>query len=290
MIQLLDIFPDRGTYAPGELVEIHLSVLADQPAVVPFLIEVYHLDEKVQTLSRQAALEAGQQTIEFLVTVPPESVRGYRVEASWGDPDGGEMRAFTAFDVLDDWTQFPRYGFLTDFEVSSDSTDEKVRTLLTYHINGVQFYDWQYRHDQLMPPAREYIDPLGREMSLAVIEDLISACHRAGVKAMPYLAVYAASLEFADQHPAWCLYDQEQAPITFEGFLGIMDPAPKSPWVEHLVGECRNVLAQTAFDGLHVDQYGEPKAGQNYHDEEVDIPAAFHQFASRLTMIFRRLR
>lgn len=281
-MQLLDIYPDRGTYTPGETVTIHLSVSCNKAAVMPFLIEVYHLNEMVQSFSQEVALEASEQNVTFSIAVPPESKRGYRVEISWQELDGKKMKTFTAFDVLDNWIQYPRYGFLTDFEEGPLPSDNKVRTLLKYHINGVQFYDWQYRHDQLMPPAQEFIDPLGRKMSLKVIEGLISACHRAGIKAMPYLAVYAASLEFAEQHPAWRLYDEAKAPITFEGFLGIMDPTPGSPWIEHLVQQCQTVLEETNFDGLHVDQYGDPKTGWDVNGEPVNIPDAFHRVISRL--------
>lgn len=281
-MKLIDIYPDKGTYIPGETVKINLSVSINKAAIVPFLIEVYHLDEKVQTFSQETVFKEGEQNVAFSIAVPSKSHCGYRVKVSWQEAMGEKMKAFTAFDVMDNWTQYPRYGFLTDFEEGQHSSNDKVRTLLKYHINGVQFYDWQYRHDQLMPPAQKFIDPLGRKISLRVIESLILDCHRVGIKAMPYLAVYAASLEFADRHPAWRLYDNDNAPITFEGFLGIMDPTPGSPWIEHLVQQCQTVLEETNFDGLHVDQYGDPKTGRNINGEMVDIPDAFHQFLSRL--------
>jgi dextranase len=281
-MKVIEIYPDKGTYIPEEEVKVFLSIETDQLQVVPFLIEVYHLNEKVQSFHQEVALKAGKQNVLFPIMVPSKAQRGYRVEVSWQDSEGESAHAYTAFDVLDDWTQYPRYGFLTDFHGGAPNSGDRIRTLLKYHINGVQFYDWQYRHDQLMPPAKEFIDPLGRKMSLEVIEGLISACHQAGIKAMPYLAVYAASLEFTERHPAWRLYDEAKTPITFEGFLGIMDPTPGSPWIEHLVQQCQTVLEETNFDGLHVDQYGDPKTGRNINGEIVDIPDAFHQFVFRL--------
>ena len=100
--------------------------------------------------------------------------------------------------------------------------------------------------------------------------------------AMPYLAVYAASVKFWQAHPEWALYDADGRPITFADFLGLMDPTPGSPWIAHLRGECREVLAQLPFDGLHVDQYGDPKAGFNAVGDPVDIPAAFATFIQTL--------
>ena len=43
-------------------------------------------------------------------------MRGYGVDVRLLDSDGAPVAsASTAFDVLDHWTQAPRYGFLTDF-------------------------------------------------------------------------------------------------------------------------------------------------------------------------------
>jgi dextranase len=100
--------------------------------------------------------------------------------------------------------------------------------------------------------------------------------------AMPYLAVYAASLEFWGDHPEWALYDAENQPITFHDFLGLMDPSQEGGWIEHLLTECRSVLEKLPFDGLHVDQYGDPKEGFNAKGEGVDIPEAFAAFIRTL--------
>ena len=40
------------------------------------------------------------------------------------------------------------------------------------HLNAVQFYDWMYRHARLLPPTDDFVDPLGRELSLATVRRL----------------------------------------------------------------------------------------------------------------------
>ena len=67
-----------------------------------------------------------------------------------------------------------------------------------------------------------------------------------------------------------------------EGFLGLMDPSPESSWIDHLLMECQKVLEELPFDGLHVDQYGEPKKGFKKNGDPVDIPAAFRHFIKEL--------
>jgi dextranase len=111
---------------------------------------------------------------------------------------------------------------------------------------------------------------------LDTIRDFIRAAHEHGMAAMPYLAVYAASLDFWENHPGWRLLDEAGEPLRFEDFLGIMDPSPGSPWVEHLLGECERALDALEFDGLHIDQYGEPRVGFSVEGEAVDLPSAFH--------------
>src|SRR4030095_13714023 len=107
------------------------------------------------------------------------------------------------------------YGFLADFSASRLDPDMVLKKLTRFHVNGLQFYDWQYRHDQLLSRTETYIDPLGREMSLASVRALVHAAHRHGMAAMPYLAIYAASAEFWRSHPDWALYDQVESPIAF---------------------------------------------------------------------------
>jgi len=96
------------------------------------------------------------------------------------------------------------------------------------------------------------------------------------------MAVYAASLDFWKEHPEWAMYDMDGKPLYFEDFLGIMDPSPKSPWIEHIKGECDNVLNRLPFDGIHIDQYGDPKEGTNASGEILDIPASFKEFIDDL--------
>ena len=98
---------------------------------------------------------------------------------------------------------------------------------------------------------------------------------------MPYLAIYAASAAFWKSHPEWALYDQDQAPIPFgDDFLGIMNPVAGGEWGLHLLAECQNVLEKLPFDGLHIDQYGDPKTAFDRQGQAVDLPKAFADFIS----------
>jgi dextranase len=107
----------------------------------------------------------------------------------------------------------------------------------------------------------------------------VDVAHQFGMVAMPYLAIYAASADFWRAHLDWALYDEAENPIPFgENFLGLMDPSAGSPWSGHLLAEGARVLESIPFDGLHIDQYGEPKGAWDVHHHSVDLPRAFVNF------------
>jgi dextranase len=244
------IAPTRAFYRPGEPVII--------PVGVPFQAEIWHLGDRVAVLDG---------TGDLYWQPPQQPRRGYRVRI-----ETEVATHWTAFDVLERWTDAPRYGYLFDFK--PDRTDCELDWLLAHHVNGIQFYDWQYRHDTLLPPTDEFTDSLGRPLSLRTVRRLIDAAHTRGMAAMPYTAIYAASPTFAAQLPDWGLYDENGTLLDFaEGFLKLMNPG--SPWRDHFVRECAAVLAALPFDGIHVDQYGEPRSGFDASGSPVDLPASF---------------
>jgi dextranase len=144
--------------------------------------------------------------------------------------------------------------------------------LVRYHINGLQFYDWMYRHEQFLTEQEPYLDPLGRLLSRATVEAMIDAAHRRNIAAMPYTAIYAASVPFYKDHPDWALYQAGGQPYRLgEDFLIYMDPRPASPWTQHLLAQFKTILQQTPFDGIHLDQYGDPKQANDVRGNTFDL-------------------
>jgi len=275
----LDFFPTQGCYAPGETVKLLVEINAIAAGSALLRLEIFHLDEPPIAFSYSRELTAGHQILQFDWD-PPLTTAGYaaRVEIR-NEGEDISSKASTAFDVLLSWADYPRYGFLTDFSDQRPDPDTTMLELGCYHINGLQFYDWQFRHDILLAPTDEYLDPLGRALSLTTVKSLINSAHQHGMAAMPYLAVYAASVEFWQSHTDWALFDENGQPIPFgEDFLGLMDPSPGSPWSRHILREAKRLLRKIPFDGLHIDQYGDPKQAWDFRHEPVDLPSAFVQF------------
>jgi len=278
-MRILDFYPSQGSFTPGGTITFLIELEASDSQDITFQIFIRHLAEQIIVIEEQLLLTPGEHTVQMQWT-PPIKPAGYsaRLEIH-SATDSPILYATTAFDVLSKWTDFPRYGFLTDFSASRADPETVLKKLTRFHINGLQFYDWQYRHDQLLAPTEEYVDPLGREMSLGSVRKLVDIAHQHGMASMPYLAIYAASADFWRAHPDWALYDEAGKPIAFgENFLGLMNPTAGSPWSEHLLAEGAHALQGIPFDGLHIDQYGDPKLAWDSKHNLVDLPKAFVDF------------
>jgi len=278
-MRIIEFYPSQGSFSPGQPITFLIELENSNQQDLTLRIFIQHLDERPVVVEQTFQAASSTRTLRINWT-PPVSPAGYfaRLEILT-TKDCPVLQATTAFDVLSTWMDFPRYGFLTDFSPSRPDPETVLKKLTRFHLNGLQFYDWQYRHDQLLAPTEEYMDPLGRDMSLGSVRDLVDVAHKHGMAAMPYLAIYAASADFWRAHPDWALYDETGSPIAFgENFLGLMDPSSGSFWSRHLLAECARTLTKIPFDGLHIDQYGDPKQAWDSHQNVVDLPRAFVDF------------
>ena len=273
-MHILDFYPSQGSFLPGEPVTFLIEIESLIPEQISLKIFIQHLAEQPVILEHQCQIGCGSQTIQIDWN-PPETPAGYSARLLIDS----HLEASTAFDVLSSWIDFPRYGFLSDFGPLRADPEIALKKLIRFHINGLQFYDWQYRHDQLLAATEEYTDPLGRALSLVTVRKLVDTAHQYGMAAMPYLAIYAASADFWHAHPDWALYDEAAKPIAFgENFLGLMDPSAGRSWSQHLLAEGIRALQDIPFDGLHIDQYGDPKIAWDARHNLVDLPRAFVEF------------
>jgi dextranase len=278
------VTPTEAFFQPGEAATFTVSASGGERVAVT----ITHLAEPVETFS--VDLSGGHADLSW--TPPARAPRGYGLTAQLLTGDGTVLAtAATAFDVLDDWLQAPRYGFLSQFEAERNNIETTMNENARYHVNGLQFYDWQYRHEELVPPEENYSDLLGRRMSLETVRKLIDAAHARHIAAMPYTAIYGASVAFYQAHPDWALFERPDHPYEFgDNFLMIMDPSPDSPWTDHLMGEFGRVLDDLPFDGIHLDQYGAPKVGYNAAGGRIDLAEAIPGFINRTAEVVQEKR
>src|SRR5690349_2107934 len=156
----IDALIERADSRPGDDVVLLLRCAEAGSANV----HITHLGTLV--VDQTVAVAAGTNR----VVLGPFSPGSYALTATIA-----AQRAHTAFDVLEDRNARPRYGFVTDFRPHRTDTAAVASSFRAFHITHVQFYDWMYRHAQLLPPADEFVDTLGRELSLAVVRDFVAA-------------------------------------------------------------------------------------------------------------------
>jgi dextranase len=262
--QIIDVAPNKSMYLPNEALEIMITI--DHQAETPFTgalrVVLNHLDDQIEARTITVSLEPGD-TIRSVVTFkpPPQPPRGYGVDVALIDGAGVIATASGAFDVLERWSQAPRYGFLSSFgpEMDAATIAEAASSLCRFHLNVVQFYDWMWRHYKLLPPEDDFTDALGRSISLRAVRDSISSVQGIGAAAFAYGAVYGAEPEYSDLHPELVLVDKDGAPHHLAELFYIMDIHPSSPWTPMIVNEFAETVRELDFDGIHLDQYGFPK-------------------------------
>ena len=69
----------------------------------------------------------------------------------------------SAIDVPSDWVRFPRYGSVAQ-SGSSLNTANLMWQLKNYHLNAVQFYDWQWKHHIPFNPNANWLDVASRTL------------------------------------------------------------------------------------------------------------------------------
>ena len=138
--------------------------------------------------------------------------------------------------------------------------------------------------------AIAFTDGMGRPLSMATVRHLIDLVHSRHIAAMPYTAIYGASMAFYQQHPDWALVDANGDLLTLGSFIAILDPTPGSPWNRHLLAEFADVLDHTAFDGIHIDQYGSPKVAFDAAGNRVDLAEVFPQFIDQTAALVQQKR
>lgn len=258
---------DRAQYLTGQDVCIRLPVEADMAHV-----HVYCLEQACSCVC------CAQGQLLLLRQLPADSY-GVGIEVGGEHWEG-------AFDIVDDARAVTRYAFLSDFS-PRDAQVEDVEWIRDLHLNAVQFYDWMYRHDRLIPPQTQFLDPLGRQTDLSVIEKKIEACKQAGIRPIAYGAVYASSEELFREHPEWGMYTMDGKPMTFADWLYYMNVSQDCGWSAHILEEYRQAIA-LGFSGIHMDTYGFPKQVWDGEGHPVDLAQALSGLIDRAAEIVRR--
>lgn len=205
---------------------------------------------------------------------------GYQIEIK-GLPCGNyifqivcdDIKNETSFDIVKSRKEVVRYGFLADFD--EENLVEDIQCMKNWHINAIQFYDWMFRHDQLVSQLDEYKEPLGRPIKNSVLKEKINKCKEYGIRPFAYGAVYAATKETYEEHPEWALYTLDGELMIFANWLFFMNISKTSGWRNHIIKEYQKAISELGFQGIHMDTYGFPKNVFDINKQKVNLSESF---------------
>lgn len=276
-------YTDKSTHEPGK--QATITAEASTGGTVHF--SVSHLGTEID--SGDATVENGKATWTY--TTPSEDGQGYLVTATGGDGTHAE----TAIDASKSWTRFPRMGFLSHFKPTApEGTDghttyeaflfQKPQDYIDklsrdYHINALQYYDWQYRHEQPVATG-DLADkwPLWYRDTYAskkTITDYIQDAGNANMGSLAYSMAYAANDNYDTNKikDEWRLREDN-------GSYWVRDlgeqwwvPTPKGvdkpkshqfmmnvnnkDWRTYITGQYKTQKTEFKFDGTHIDTLGQ---------------------------------
>lgn len=249
---ILDIYCDKCQYLLGD--KIGLIIESNEANYDKYSISVKHLN--IEILRKEIVIKDKIMMVEL----GEFGIGGYEVCIG---------NKYTAFDVVNNTKDSLRYGFLSEFYERDIVDVDDIKQLNKYHINIVQFYDWMYRHHDLIPKENVFVDPLGRKLYKSAIDNKIKLCHKYGMKAIAYGAVYGAEKEYFEKFPEQLLYKNTGEKFDLIDIIGIMNISANCPWHKHIIEEFKKVLTEMDFDGIHLDQYGFPKTAISGIDNKV---------------------
>ena len=287
---------DRCLYAPGSTVTVSLKGSIPSGAHIRFR----HGMEVVNDYLIENVNSVGW-------TAPATDFTGYMADVYVPGSDGGEtIYATIGIDVSSSWSRFPRYGFVATYDntKTTDVIAEETMLQNRWHINGIQYYDWQFLHEIPYDKNNAYhlgsfdatdhsvswIDIAGRPVLASVVRNYITEHHKYGMKTMFYNLLFGADEGYGDRGVSgdWSLFDgdhnQDFHPMPEEwpiSYIFLRDPSNTS-WQNFLADRNSEVYEAFDFDGYHIDQLGYRGDRYNNSGDRIDLPVAYKSFINAM--------
>ena len=276
-------YTDKSTHSPGS--QATITAEASGGGTVHF--SVSHLGAEID--SGDATVENGKATWTY--TTPREDNQGYLVTATGAD----DTHAETALDVSSSWTRFPRMGYVSHFKPTApEGTDghttyesflfQKPQDYINklsqdYHINALQYYDWQYRHDQPVATG-DFAEkwPLWYDNTYAAkktVSDYETAATNAGMGSLAYSMAYAANDGYDSSRipDEWILRNDDgsywRRDLGSQWWVNTPEGTPKPAnhmtmmnvntqgWRDYITDQYVTQKDTFGFDGTHIDTLGQ---------------------------------
>lgn len=272
---------DKACYVPGETVTFTVNERVDGQVFIRYR----YLDKVLAETPLNGKV--------WSWTPPATDYKGYMVDVYRKQGREEYTLGSIAVDVSSDWKKFPRYGFLSHYSsVTPEQIKRNIAALNRYHINGVQYQDWHYKHHRPLAgsvdePAPAWTDIANRKVEKGIVDGYIAETHKYGMKSIFYNLCFGV-LKDAEQDgvlPQWFLYkdkecrerDRHPLPGDWKSDIYLVNPE-NAEWQKYLVNENTKVYHTFAFDGYQIDQLGSRGTVYDSHGDEVDLPSGYLSF------------
>lgn len=283
----LDITTDKAVYKPGETVRFSIDGTLPSSAHVRY--------RHGATVIADEPLSATSWTW----TPPHDDYTGYLADIyTTAGTNQETLYATIGVDVSSDWGRFPRYGFIASY--GSDKTSEVIASEMAMlnrcHINGLQFYDWQYKQHWPLggtPGALldSYKDIANRDNYTSVVKDYIDQAHSLGMKAMFYDLCFGAfdDAKTDGVDDRWYMYtdrnhsekDCVRLPSGWKSDIYLVDPS-NTGWQTYFADRVDDVYTAIPFDGFHIDQLGKRNTLYDYYGSQINLPNGYASFVKAM--------
>ena len=297
-----DVYPDKGRYTPGETARIHVELNALGPETNAFLyLRVKHLENGLHLIHRRLSGVSNEtQAIVFPWKTPTNDFRGYGIDVDLVVDGQVRDSRSTALDVSSDWTRFPRMGFFSEYP-DGDGAEARAAGLAKFHLNAIQFYDWKWTHDRLVPygadgqPLNVFTQVGGRVQSFQTVKDKIAAVQARNMAALSYTLMYGDSGNAEPEHVDWAAFKTPHS-TNFADIrkhdagnyqIWVMDVS-NPDWKAHVFGQFAEAMDQAGFDGIHLDNLGGAWCYKFNSDVGIPEREEFPKFIAEARAFLRR--
>lgn len=232
---------------------------------------------------------------------PTNDFVGYLVDIYYVEDTKEHILGTIAVDVSSDWTRFPRYGFVADFDDYNKTIDKyanieaEMKYLNRLHINGVQFQDWHWKHhkpvnlDENKHVVAWYQDISNRWIGTEYVKKYIEVQHRYGMKSIFYNLCFGAWKDYEADYVEsdWGLYkkdangnmyqDVHKLPSNWQSDIYLMNPG-NDHWKYYLMDRNTEVYDNYNFDGYQIDQIGGRGDVFEKNGTTIDLQKNYGQF------------
>lgn len=273
---------DKAVYGPGEPVTFELSVLPENTRV-----RYRHLNDILK--------EEAVTSLTWKWNPPSADFKGYLIELFTKNNDEEKILESIAVDVSSNGIHFVRNAFLSHYgDISEEKMASVMRKLNRYHMNVVQFQDWEYKHHlplagTISDPAESWKEIGNRTNYKKTVLNYISLAHSYNMKTLSYNLLFGA-LEDAKADGVkdeWFMYmdkNHQNKEIfalpkpPFKSDIFFTDPS-NVEWQNYIGAKTKEAFEVYPFDGYQVDQVGNrDKKLYDYSGTLIDLPATYRSF------------